>query len=126
MDRKIRRKLIELARIKGAKISYQALSDEFQLFLDMKKKSDRVSISSILAEITEHEHEQKRPLLGSLVLLKGRSGKQMDDFYKLCERLGMGKWDSLKEDPEFEGNLRKSCHEFWKDNQNFKEYNYSI
>ena len=52
MDHKMRRKLVELARIKGAKISYQALSDEFHLHLNMKTKKDRLVIARILEEIS--------------------------------------------------------------------------
>jgi hypothetical protein len=124
MDHTIRRKLVDLARINGAKISYQALSDEFQLYLDMKKKKDRAFISRVLAEISQYEKENGRPLLGALVLLKGRSGKQMDDFYKACEELGLGSWEELKADPEFEAGLRKECYKFWRDNENYKAYKY--
>ena len=124
MDHAIRRKLVDLARINGAKISYQALSDEFQLYLDMKKKQDRAFIGRVLSEISSYEYKNDRPLLSALVLLKGRSGKQMDEFYKLCEELGMGSWETLKADPDFESSQRKACYKFWKDNQNYKEYRY--
>lgn len=125
MDHAIRRKLVDLARIRGAKISYQALSDEFQMNLDMKKKKDRTFIAKVLSDISIFEHKNSRPLLSSLVLLKGRSGKQMDEFYKLCEELGMGDWEALKADAEFESTHRQSCHQFWKENNNYKEYRFA-
>ena len=78
----------------------------------------------VLSEISEYEFKQSRPLLSSLVLLKGRTGKQMDEFYKLCEELGMGGWEDLKSNPDFESEQRKSCHLFWKENQNYKEYRF--
>lgn len=124
MDHSIRRKLVELARIKGAKVSYQALSDEFQMHLDMKKKKDRVFLSNVLEEISAYELQNKRPPLGSLVLLKGRPGKQTDDFYKGCERLGLGDWEEMKANPEFEKGLRYECYTFWRDDNNYKEYKY--
>lgn len=124
MDHTIRRKLVELARIKGAKISYQALSDEFQMYLDMKKKGDRAFLSNVLEEISGYELQNDRPILGSLVLVKGRAGKQTDDFYKGCERLGLGAWEELKADPEFEAGLRNACYSFWRDDQNYKEFKY--
>ncbi|MEL6594137.1 MAG: hypothetical protein AAFQ68_28800, partial [Bacteroidota bacterium] len=68
MDHAIRRKLVDLARIRGAKISYQALSDEFQMNLDMKKKKDRTFIAKVLSDISIFEHKNSRPLLSSLVL----------------------------------------------------------
>ncbi|MFK7925016.1 MAG: hypothetical protein AB8H47_23870 [Bacteroidia bacterium] len=124
MDHAIRRKLVDLARIRGAKISYQALSDEFQLNLDMKKKKDRSFMAKVLSDISEYEFKNSRPLLSSLVLLKGRTGKQMDDFYKFCEELGMGGWEDLKANPEFEAGQRITCHQFWKETQNYKNYRF--
>ena len=120
----MRRKLVDLARIKGAKISYQALSDEFQLQLNMKTKRDRILISELLEEITVFEHESGRPLLGSLVLTKGKRGKQTDEFYKLCEGLGLGSWQDLKANPDFEGELRQACYDYWRNDTNYKEFKY--
>ena len=124
MDYKMRRKLVDLARIKGAKISYQALSDEFQLQLNMKTKKDRLLIASMLQEISSFEYESGRPLLSSLVLTKGKRGKQTDEFYKYCEELGLGDWQDLKSDPDFEAKLRKACYDYWRDDSNYKSFKY--
>lgn len=124
MDHKMRRKLVELARIKGAKISYQALSDEFHLHLNMKTKKDRLVIARILEEISTKEYEKGRPLLSALVLPKGKTGKQADEFYKFCETLGLGSWEDLKSNPDFEHSLRQACYEFWRNDQNYKSYKY--
>ncbi|MEZ4774522.1 MAG: hypothetical protein R3D00_15160 [Bacteroidia bacterium] len=126
MDHKLRRKLIDLARINGAKISYQALSDEFQLQLDMKTKGDRMLFSRILEEISEQEYERGRPILSSLVLPKGKIGKQTDEYYKFCETLGLGNWEELKADPSFEEVQRKACYEFWRNDTNYKSYKYLV
>ena len=122
MDHKIRRKLVNLARIKGAKISYQALSDEFQLRLDMKTKHDRVLLGSMLEEISMHEYETGRPLLSALVTPKGKQGKQQDEFYKMCEKLGLGKWEELREDPDFANEQRMRCYDYWRDDRNYKSF----
>lgn len=122
MDYKIRRKLVNLARIKGAKISYQALSDEFQLRLDMKTKRDRVLLGTMLEEISQYEYETGRPLLSSLVTPKGKQGKQQDEFYKMCESLGLGKWEELRDNPDFANEQRSKCYSFWRDDTNYKSY----
>ncbi|MEZ4826606.1 MAG: hypothetical protein R3C61_09985 [Bacteroidia bacterium] len=126
MDHKLRRKLIDLARINGAKISYQALSDEFQMQLDMKAKGDRLVFSHILEEISIQEYESGRPILSSLVLPKGKTGRQTDEFYKFCEKLGLGSWEQLKASPEFEQTQRQACYDFWRNDQNYKSYKYLV
>lgn len=122
MDHKMRRKLVSLARIKGAKISYQALSDEFQLRLDMKTKRDRVLIGTMLEEISLHEHQTGRPLLSALVLPKGKRNKQQDEFYKMCETLGYGSWEALRENPDFVSELCNKCYDFWRNDENYKSF----
>ena len=124
MDRQIRRKLVDLARIRGGRISYQALSDEFQLHLDMKTKGDRQTISRLLAEISAFEYEGGRPLLSALVLKKGKPGKQLDDYFKSCEELGMGNWEELRSNPDFEREQREACYAFWRQDANYKDHKY--
>ena len=125
MDHKIRRKLVDLARIKEAKISYQALSDEFQLRLDMKAKRDRVLLGGMLEEISAYEYSIGRPLLSALVTPKGKKGKQQDEFYKMCENLGMGNWEDLRDNPEFANEQRMKCYAFWRDDVNYKSFQYT-
>ncbi len=124
MDHKLRRKLVDLARIKGAKISFQALSDEFHLGLDMKTKKDRLMMSRLLAEISTYEHNEGRPLLGAITETKGKKGRHTDEFYKLCEELGMGAWEELKENPQFLIDQRNACYDYWREDENYKEHRY--
>lgn len=66
------------------------------------------------------EHEEGRPLLSSLVQTKNKG--QGDEFYKLCEELGMGNWRDLKNDPEFLTEQRNLCYEFWSDESNYEKF----
>ncbi len=123
MNETVRRTLIELARKRGEQsITYQELSDQSNLGLVMRDSEyARAEIGRILGEVSVYEHQQKRPLLSSLVLSKG-SGYEGDGFFKLCEELGFGPWRKLQKDELFPIIEMKKCYEFWKDDINYAQY----
>ena len=47
---------------------------------------------------------------------------QGDNFYKLCEKMGMGEWRALKQDEDFLKNLIRDCRAFWRDEANFQQF----
>lgn len=123
MDKDVRKYLIEhVARIKGATIGYQVLSDQCQLGLNMRASEyDRAEIGRILGEISTFEHNQDRPLLSSLVVNKS-TGYEGDGFYKLCEELGYGDWQTLRRKRNFDQEQKERCWEFWGNEANRKKY----
>lgn len=121
MNELVRNHLVEIAR-KGKTIIYQELSDQCKLGLIMRDSEyARAEIGRILGEISTFEHNNKRPLLSSLVITKG-DNYQGDGFYKLCEELGYGNWKKLKADISFEIGQMNACYDFWKDKKNYTEY----
>lgn len=124
MNTKVRHYLIELARQKvNQTVTYQKLSDDCELRLDMRNNpNDRVKIGKILDDISTYEHENnKRPLLSALVVRAG-DNYEGDGFYKLAERLGFGKWQSLKNEGIFEVVEIGKCIKFWSNDVNFSNY----
>ncbi|WP_380283747.1 hypothetical protein [Hymenobacter rubripertinctus] len=87
--------------------------------LDISHEKSR--LNEILIEISEHEHEAGRPVLSCLVKVKGSKG-QGDNFYKMCERLGMGEWRTLKQQEDFLIDMRQKCRDFWQDDENFQKF----
>jgi hypothetical protein len=74
-----------------------------------------------LYDISIEEHENGRPLLSALVKTKTNKG-QGDEFFKLCEELGMGEWRILKNDPEFINDQRQLCYDFWTNEENYQKF----
>lgn len=121
MDKEIRLKLIEFARLK-ATCTYSQLNEQLQLHLNFSDASDRSLIGDWLGEISIHEHEKGRPLLSCLVTHKDKMREQGDGFYKLCEGLLGIPWQELKADKEWENNQIAKCFEFWTNPKNYKIY----
>lgn len=121
MQKEIRNKLIELARLKTP-WSYSQLNEQLQLGLDFSLGYDRELIGEWLGEISMHEFEQGRPLLSSLIIHQAKDREQGDGFYKLCEELYKIPWEDLKADKNFEIEKMKECYAFWKDNENLKKF----
>lgn len=121
MNELVRKKLIEIARAKGEQtITYQELSDQCRLRLDMRDSPfDRSEIGRILGEISEFEQHHDRPLLSSLVLTKN-AAYEGDGFFKLCESLGYGPWKKLQRDDTFPSLQMKRCYDFWKNDEKFR------
>jgi hypothetical protein len=121
MNRKVRKYLIEIARDRSNPIvTYQVLSDECNLALDMSIPYHRAEIGSILGEISIYEHEHSRPLLSSIVIRFG-DNYEGDGFYKLAEHLGYGDWKKLKREGVFEVIQMRETIEFWTNKINYKK-----
>lgn len=122
MDKTVRSFLIELARNKlNPTITYQKLSEACKLNLNMQDNPhDRVIIGSILGEISEYEHENRRPLLSALVI-RISDGEEGEGFYKLAERLGYGNVKKLKNDL-FEYKQINFSIDFWNDETNYLKF----
>lgn len=123
VNNEVRRYLIELSRQRiNQTVTYQQLSDECNLELDMRENPyDRKIIGKILGDISAFEHENDRPLLSSLVLRAG-DNYEGDGFYKLAEELGFGNWKNLKREGVFEIEQMKKCIEFWTNDSNYHKY----
>ncbi|MGI4875050.1 MAG: hypothetical protein ACRYFX_28165 [Janthinobacterium lividum] len=121
MTSRLRHYLIRYARQQAGTVSYLTLVQESELGLNLDISHEKSRLNEMLAEISTVEHAAGRPLLSALVRVPGSKG-QGDNFYKLCERLGMGEWRSLKQDENFLKSLVKDCHEFWQQETNYEQF----
>jgi hypothetical protein len=119
MNQRVREHLINIAA-RGGTITYQKLSDECALKLDMQASQyDRAEIGRILGEISTFEHIHGRPLISAVVITKG-TGYEGDGFFKLAQELGFGPWKKLR-DSDFDIVEIKKCFEFWRNAENFSK-----
>ena len=121
MIARIRKYLIRYARLQTGTVSYLTLVQEAELGLNLEISHEKSRLNEMLAEISTGEHEAGRPPLSSLVKVPGSKG-QGDNFYKLCEKLGMGEWRTLKQDEDFLKNLIRDSREFWREEANFQKF----
>ena len=118
---RIRTYLIRYSRLQTGTVSYLTLVQEAELGLNLEISHEKSRLNEMLAEISMTEYEAGRPLLSALVKVQGSKG-QGDNFYKLCEKMGMGEWRTLKQDEEFLKTLIHDCRAFWCDEANFQQY----
>jgi len=118
---RIRTYLIRYARQQTGTVSYLTLVQEAELGLNLEISHEKSRLNEMLAEISMTEYEAGRPLLSCLVKVQGSKG-QGDNFYKLCEKLGMGEWRTLKQDENFLKDLITQCRAFWRDEANFQRF----
>ena len=118
---RIRTYLIRYSRLQTGTVSYLTLVQEAELGLNLEISHEKSRLNEMLAEISMAEHEAGRPLLSALVKVQGSKG-QGDNFYKMCEKMGMGEWRTLKQDEEFLKGLISNCREFWRAEANFQQY----
>ncbi|GAB3721549.1 hypothetical protein GCM10027594_01960 [Hymenobacter agri] len=121
MTGRIRKYLIRYARQQSGTVSYLTLVQEAELGLNLDISHEKSRLNEMLAEISTNEYEAGRPPLSCLVKVPGSKG-QGDNFYKLCEKMGMGEWRSLKQDEDFLKNLVRDCRAFWRDEANFQQF----
>ena len=121
MNARVRSHLIRFARNQVGTTSYLNLVQEAELGLNLEISHEKSRLNEILSEISEKEYQNGRPILSCLVKVAGSKG-QGDTFFKLCERLGLGEWRTLKQDPEFLKNLRHECREFWQIDANYERF----
>lgn len=120
MNSRVRNHLIFLAKKGDSPIPYRRLINQTELGLNLDIKHEKQLLGEILDEVSEEEHEQKRPLLSALVQDK-RNG-QGDRFFKMCERLELGEWKELKNDEEFREKEIQKCYEFWQNEENYSKF----
>ncbi|MCB2408401.1 hypothetical protein [Hymenobacter lucidus] len=118
---RVRSHLIRFARHQGGTTSYLNLVQEAELGFNLEISHEKARLNELLAEISETEYQAGRPILSCLVKVEGSKG-QGDNFYKLCERLGLGEWRTLKQDPEFLKTMRRECRAFWLDGANYEQF----
>ena len=121
MNGRIRSHLIRFARHQVGTISYLNLVQEAELGFNLDISHEKGRLNELLAEISEQEHTAGRPILSCLVKVEGSKG-QGDNFYKLCERLGMGEWRALKQQENFLKDMRSECRVFWQDEENYQRF----
>jgi len=121
MTGRIRTFLIRYSRQQSGTLSYLTLVQEAELGLNLEISHEKSRLNEMLAEISTNEHEAGHPLLSSLIKVAGSKG-QGDNFYKLCERLGMGEWRTLKQDETFTKNMVQKCYDFWRNDTNFQQF----
>jgi len=121
MISRVRTHLIRFARQQVGTTSFLNLIQEAELGLNLDISHEKSRLVEILAEISEAEFRANRPLLSCLVKIKGAKG-QGDNFFKMCERLGMGEWRLLKQDPDFVKSLRVECRDFWQNDENYEQF----
>ena len=93
-------------------VTYQNLSTVANLGLDMSLSKDRNTIGELLCNISRQEHKDGRPILSALVSTANKKS-QGDGFYKLCEELGYGEWQQLKQNEKFSKGRIDECYEFY-------------
>ena len=118
---RVRSHLIRFARHQVGTTSYLNLVQEAELGFNLDISHEKARLNELLAEISETEYQAGRPILSCLVKVEGSKG-QGDNFYKLCERLGLGEWRALKQDPEFLKTMRRECRAFWLDAGNYEQF----
>ena len=118
---RIRTYLIRYSRLQTGTVSYLTLVQEAELGLNLEISHEKSRLNEMLAEISMAEFENGHPLLSSLVKVQGSKG-QGDSFYKLCEKMGLGEWRSLKQNEDFLKDLILECREFWNDEANFQKF----
>jgi hypothetical protein len=121
MTGRVRSHLIRFSRTQVGTTSYLNLVQEAELGLNLDISHEKSRLNEILAEISENEHRAGRPILSCLVKVEGSKG-QGDNFYKLCERLGLGEWRELKQQEDFLKNMRRECRAFWQNDENFEKF----
>ena len=118
---RVRSHLIRFARHQVGTTSYLNLVQEAELGFNLEISHEKARLNELLAEISENEHQAGRPILSCLVKVEGSKG-QGDNFYKLCERLGLGEWRTLKQDPDFLKTMRRECRSFWLEPANYEHF----
>ena len=118
---RIRTYLIRYSRLQTGTVSYLTLVQEAELGLNLEISHEKSRLNEMLAEISMTEYEAGRPPLSALVKVQGSKG-QGDNFYKLCEKMGLGEWRSLKQNEDFLKDIVRNCREFWRDESNFQNF----
>jgi hypothetical protein len=113
--------LRELA-IKGQTVSYSTFLSLAGLDsrFDLKKSKDRAELGALLGAISRYEYQYGRPMLSSIVYLKGANGKYGEGFFSLAEELYEIDLSSDAKREEFSKEEREYALMFWKRNKKIK------
>lgn len=108
----VRNKLTEIAK-KGRSITYQKLSDDCKLGLDMGNIDQRNELANILGEISIYENEFNRPLI-SVVVFRNDTNMPGSGFFDLATNLNKynGSVNNKQMDAFFIKELKK-CYDYW-------------
>ncbi len=118
-QKRVRLYLINLAS-ENMFISYQILSDECGLNLNMKLGIDRAKMGVLLDAISIYEHKHSRPLLSGIVV--NYNATYGPGFYSLYDLLKDKSWVRSKRNIKFTEKIIKQCVAFWQDEQNRKQF----
>lgn len=110
-EKKIKEFLIRCA-ITEKIVTYQKLSIFTNLGLDMSLSKDRNTLGELLCSISRQEYKEGRPILSALVVT-ANDKNQGDGFFKLCEELGYGEWQKLKQNENFAKERIIECYTFY-------------
>ena len=103
--------LIQVAK-QGKVATYSEVNSACELGLDFNNIKDRNIIAEMLGELSESEYKSKRPLLSSIVVLKGQSPLHpADGFHKMAIRLGVNK---NQEENTFWVQELGRCFNYWR------------
>lgn len=106
-------KLIKIAK-KGGIISYQDISSQCNLKLNMQNISDRNKLAGLLGDISIFEVNNNRHML-SVVVINQTENKSGSGFFELAEQLGLynGSNNDFQREKFFSDELNK-CYDYWK------------
>lgn len=104
----VRQELIETAKAR-ATISYSELGG--LIGLDMSQPDQRTCLSDLLGEINIAEHDEGRPMLSAVAVLKGE-GRPGSGFFEIAHRLGLCSKDKRVQEEFFVAELRR-VHDHW-------------
>ncbi len=117
MNTRVRKMLIESARQNKPLVYSEVMR---KIGLDHSEKDDRNKFSKILEDISRFEHSRQRPLLSAQIVYMG-TGEIGKKFYWLASELKYGTQKEL-EARVFEGEMMVICHNFWIDENKFKDF----
>lgn len=104
----VRQELIETAKAR-ATISYSELGG--LIGLDMGQPDQRTCLSDLLGEINIAEHDEGRPMLSAVAVLKGE-GRPGSGFFEIARRLGLCSKDKRVQEEFFVAELKR-VYAYW-------------
>ncbi|MBA2319691.1 MAG: hypothetical protein H0V89_00940 [Deltaproteobacteria bacterium] len=107
MDKQLLRKLRTVAA-DGRTLTYYQVAE--RAGLDMSQRPDREALSSLLGEISSHEHRHGRPLL-SAVVVHEQFQMPGGGFYDVA--LGTGRMAADEDQQAYWDRELRAVHDFW-------------
>lgn len=110
-EEKIKAHLIKVAKAPTTR-TYQELCEECDLQYEMDDITDVGRLSNMLTRISKYEFGHDRPLL-SIVIVNKTTKIPGDGFFKMCEEMKYGGWETLMNNGTFFPDMLKDCQEHW-------------